>query len=109
MKTRNSDAQTKLTLAAAMVIFGTIGLLRRLIDVPSAAIACCRGLLGCLFLFLLQCLRGRKPDWVALRPKLWLLLLSGGMIGFNWMLLFEACGIPYSELIDDLLALALEA
>ena len=90
MKTRNSDVQTKLTLAAAMVIFGTIGLLRRLIDVPSAAIACCRGLLGCLFLFLLQCLRGRKPDWAALRPKLWLLLLSGGMIGFNWMLLFEA-------------------
>ena len=39
MKTRNSDVQTKLTLAAAMVIFGTIGLLRRLIDVPSAAIA----------------------------------------------------------------------
>ena len=90
MKTRNSDVQTKLTLAAAMVIFGTIGLLRRLIDLPSAAISCCRGLLGCLFLFLLQCLRGRKPDWAALRPKLWLLLLSGGMIGFNWMLLFEA-------------------
>lgn len=90
MKTRNSDAQTKLTLAAAMVIFGTIGLLRRLIDLPSAAISCCRGLLGCLFLFLLQCLRGRKPDWAALWPKLWLLLLSGGMIGFNWMLLFEA-------------------
>ena len=90
MKTRNSAVQTRLTLAAAMVIFGTIGLLRRLIDVPSAAIACCRGLLGCLFLFLLQCLRGRKPDWAALRPKLWLLLLSGGMIGFNWMLLFEA-------------------
>lgn len=90
MKTRNSDAQAKLTLAAAMVIFGTLGLLRRLIDVPSAAIACCRGLLGCVFLLLMQCLRGRKPDWAALRPKLLLLLLSGGMIGFNWMLLFEA-------------------
>ena len=90
MKTHTSDAQTKLTLAAAMVIFGTIGLLRRLIDLPSAAISCCRGLLGCVFLLLMQCLRGRKPDWAALRPKLWLLLLSGGMIGFNWMLLFEA-------------------
>ena len=90
MKTRNSAAQTKLTLAAAMVIFGTIGLLRRLIDLPSAAISCCRGLLGCVFLLAMQCLRGRKPDWAALRPKLWLLLLSGGMIGFNWMLLFEA-------------------
>ena len=76
MKTHTSDAQTKLTLAAAMVIFGTIGLLRRLIDLPSAAISCCRGLLGCVFLLLMQCLRGRKPDWAALRPKLWLLLLS---------------------------------
>ena len=35
-------------------------------------------------------LRGRKPDLAALRRYLPALLISGGMIGFNWMLLFEA-------------------
>lgn len=85
-----SYRRTKFDLAAAMLIFGTIGLLRRLIDLPSAAIACCRGLLGCVFLILLQRLRRKKPDHAAIRAHLPLLLISGVMIGFNWMLLFEA-------------------
>ena len=73
-----------------MLVFGTIGLLRRFIDLPSAVIACFRGLLGCVLLLLLQRLRGRKPDLAALRRYLPALLISGSMIGFNWMLLFEA-------------------
>lgn len=79
-----------LAFAGSMLVFGTIGLLRRFIDLPSAVIACFRGLLGCVLLLLLQRLRGRKPDLAALRRYLPALLISGGMIGFNWMLLFEA-------------------
>ena len=45
-----------------MLVFGTIGLLRRFIDLPSGVIACFRGLLGCVLLLLLQRLRGKKPD-----------------------------------------------
>ena len=73
-----------------MLVFGTIGLLRRFIDLPSGVIACFRGLLGCILLLLLQRLRGKKPDTASIRRYLLPLLISGGMIGFNWMLLFEA-------------------
>lgn len=73
-----------------MLVFGTIGLLRRFIDLPSGVIACFRGLLGCVLLLLLRRLRGKKPDTASIRRYLLPLLISGGMIGFNWMLLFEA-------------------
>ena len=86
----SSSGHARLAFAGSMLVFGTIGLLRRFIDLPSAVIACFRGLLGCVLLLLLQRLRGRKPDLAALRRYLPALLISGGMIGFNWMLLFEA-------------------
>ena len=86
----SASGHARLTFAGSMLVFGTIGLLRRFIDLPSAVIACFRGLLGCVLLLLLQRLRGRKPDLAALRRYLPALLISGGMIGFNWMLLFEA-------------------
>ena len=85
-----ASGHARLAFAGSMLVFGTIGLLRRFIDLPSAVIACFRGLLGCVLLLLLQRLRGRKPDLAALRRYLPALLISGGMIGFNWMLLFEA-------------------
>ena len=86
----SASGHARLAFAGSMLVFGTIGLLRRFIDLPSAVIACFRGLLGCVLLLLLQRLRGRKPDLAALRRYLPALLISGGMIGFNWMLLFEA-------------------
>ena len=86
----SASGHARLAFAGSMLVFGTIGLLRRFIDLPSAVIACFRGLLGCVLLLLLQRLRGRKPDLAALRRYLSALLISGGMIGFNWMLLFEA-------------------
>ena len=75
---------------AAMLIFGTIGVFRRYIPLPSAFLAFARGILGGLFLLLFIRLRGKG----ASRPLLPRLLLrlagTGAMIGFNWMLLFEA-------------------
>ena len=85
-----SIRRQKLAFLAATLIFGTIGLVRRYTGFSSAAIACCRGLLGGAFLAGWQRLRGRRPDWPAVRGKLLPLLLSGVMIGFNWMLLFES-------------------
>ena len=51
-----------------MLIFGTIGLLRRFIDLPSGVIACFRGLLGCVLLLLLQRL-GRKKAGPGCHPE----------------------------------------
>ena len=90
MRKEKTEHSARLPFAASMLIFGTIGLLRRFIDLPSGVIACFRGLLGCVLLLLLQRLRGKKPDTASIRRYLLPLLISGGMIGFNWMLLFEA-------------------
>ena len=79
-----------------MMIFGTIGLFRKFIDLPSSFLAMARGIIGSLFLIVfLVCRKAAKRsehvlDITAIRPNLWLLFLSGAMIGFNWILLFEA-------------------
>lgn len=80
----------KFQFLAAMGIFGTIGLCVRHIGLSSAAIACCRGVLGSLFLLFVMLVTGKRFHRPALKRNLWLLLLSGAAIGVNWILLFEA-------------------
>ena len=88
MKTERRAAMAQ--LIASMTIFGTIGVFIRWIPLPSAAIAFVRGLIGSLCLVALVYLRGGRLDWPAIRKHLPVLALSGGAIGFNWILLFEA-------------------
>lgn len=82
------NATFKLTLS--MVIFGTIGIFRRYIPLPSSLVAMTRGLTGMLFLLLVMLLRRRSMNRAAVRRKLGMLCLSGAAIGVNWILLFEA-------------------
>jgi len=77
-------------LIVSMVIFGTIGIFRRNIDLSSSAIAMFRGFVGAGFLLLLTALKRQKIGWAAIRRNLLLLLVSGAAMGFNWILLFEA-------------------
>ena len=77
-------------LIGAMVIFGTIGIFRRFIPLSSAMLAMVRGLVGVLFLLLIMAIIPKRPDGRAIRRNLALLLVSGALIGFNWILLFEA-------------------
>ena len=75
---------------SSMLIFGTIGVFRRYIPLPSAFLAFTRGIIGGLCILLLIRLRkkgGREP---LARRDLLMLVVSGALIGFNWMLLFEA-------------------
>ena len=75
---------------ASMLIFGTIGVFRRHILLPSAFLAFARGILGGLFLLGFIHLRGGGARRPLPRRLLLRLALTGAMIGFNWMLLFEA-------------------
>ena len=89
---QNTDKRRSLwQLTLSMLIFGTIGIFRRLIGLPSDVIAFGRGLMGGIFLLLFARLRGKKLAWAAIgRRDLLLLILSGMLIGFNWIALFEA-------------------
>lgn len=87
---KKDNFSSKMSLASAMVVFGTIGLFVRNIDMPSSIIAFIRGAVGALFLILFCLVTRKKFSFSAVREKLLLLCLSGGAIGVNWILLFEA-------------------
>ena len=77
-------------LMASMTVFGTIGLFRRWIPLPSGAIAMARGLIGAAFLLLVLWVKKEKIDFSAMKGQLGKLLFSGALIGLNWVALFEA-------------------
>lgn len=79
-------------LIASMVLYGTIGVFRYYIPLPSGLIACARGLIGALSLVLSLLILRKKPDWAAIRRSFLPLALSGAALGANWVLLFEAYG-----------------
>ena len=81
---------SKMSLAGAMVIFGTIGLFVRNIAMPSSVIAFIRGAVGTAFLVIFCRLTGKKFSFDKVKEKLLILCLSGAAIGINWIFLFEA-------------------
>ena len=86
----NEMFAAKLKLVATMLLFGTIGIFVRYINMPSSFIALARGFVGALFLLLVVLLRGGKLDKEAIFKNKWKLIFSGACIGINWVLLFES-------------------
>ncbi len=86
----NTTVKSRLAFILSMCIFGTVGILRKYIFLPSGIIALARAWIGTGFLLALVLLRREKPDWSALRKNAGVLLLSGICLGFNWVLLFES-------------------
>jgi RarD protein len=90
MEQKTNDRRSILMLVSSMLIFGTIGIFRKYIPVSSAFLACSRGILGgvCILVFL----RFGKKTAAEKIPRRTLagLVVSGILIGINWILLFEA-------------------
>lgn len=84
------ERRETLKLTLAMFIYGTIGIFRRYIPYPSSVIAMARGVIGALFLMVLLAVKKEKIDWMPIRKHWKPLLLSGVLLGLNWVLLFEA-------------------
>lgn len=80
----------RIKLLTSMCIWGSIGLFVRNIPLPSSVIANFRGIIGLLFLLLVMGLKHLRFQWEAIRRNALYLGLSGLMLGFNWILLFEA-------------------
>ena len=74
-----------------MLLFGTVGIFRRgITGMSSASIACFRGAAGAVFLFIV-CRITKHPLRNGLGgKKIALLAVAGALMGFNWILLFEA-------------------
>ena len=85
-----NDRKSLLMFVSSMLIFGTIGVFRRSIPLPSAFLAFARGVLGGVFLLVFVLFRrGRVGDRLPARTLAYL-ALTGALIGVNWILLFEA-------------------
>ena len=90
MKSRENDRRSTWMFISSMLIFGTIGIFRRYIPLPSAFLAFSRGILGGLFLLAFLKLKRRKQaEKLPVQTVLWL-AVSGAVMGVNWILLFEA-------------------
>ena len=74
----------------SLVIFGTIGLVRRYIPLGSVPLAFLRAALGCLSMVVLMQVGHIPFHWAALRQRAPKLLLSGLLLGLDWVFFFEA-------------------
>ena len=90
MKQANGEIKSKIMLIASVFIFGTVGIFRRYIPLPSGSIALVRGVIGALFLLMILAIKKQKLSLGDIRRNLLFLCISGVFIGFNWILLFEA-------------------
>ena len=86
----NKVTSAKLNVFSSMAIFGTIGIFVRYIPLPSSITAMVRGMIGTPFLLLVLLLSKKSLSKDDIRRNLLPLIVSGIMLGFNWILLFEA-------------------
>lgn len=83
----------KVRLVVAMLIFGSIRLFVRNIDLPSSMIALARGIIGSIFLLLASYITKQKPSWKTIKPNLFPLIVSGASNGINWVFYFKHTNI----------------
>lgn len=74
----------------SMAVFGTIAPFVRRISVSSGELALYRAILGAALIGVYLLIQRENPFSAKLRREILLLLLSGGAMGINWILLFEA-------------------
>lgn len=86
----NKHTFYQLNILLAMLVWSTIGMVRRFIDFPSGFIALVRGAVGVLFLIGVVLLLGKGFNWEGVKKNLAKLLLAGAFLGTNWAILFEA-------------------
>ena len=90
MTEKKNDPKSLAMFIGSMLIFSTIGIFRRYIPLPSALLACCRGVIGSAFLLILAFARKREKREKLGAKKVTVYVIMGILIGINWLLLFEA-------------------
>jgi len=77
-------------MVSAMLIFGSIGIFVRNIDLSSMEIAFLRAAIGSIFIGIFGLFIKEKKSLKLIKENILLLLLSGIALGFNWIFLFQA-------------------
>ncbi|MFJ7648443.1 DMT family transporter [Lysinibacillus sp. NPDC097279] len=82
--------QSKIQFILSMIIFGTIGLVVRKIDLSSSERALLSSLIGCLFLTVLFFMMKKKISWHLMKSNASILLFSSIALGGNWIFLYQS-------------------
>ena len=84
------NTRARLLLIASMTIFGTIAPFVREISVSSGELALYRAIMATVLIAVFMLITKSKIPFGRIKREVPLLLLSGGAMGINWILLFEA-------------------
>ena len=82
--------KSKIQFILSMIIFGTIGLVVRYIDLSSSERALVSSFIGCLFLLLIFFISKKKISWNLVKSNALFLILSGIALGGNWIFLYQS-------------------
>lgn len=85
-----SENRARLNLITAFVVFGTVSIFVKYIDMPSSIISLVRGIIGSAFIFLYLLIVKKHVDYEGIKKNLLKLMINGILIGANWILLFES-------------------
>jgi RarD protein len=82
--------KSKIQFILSMIIFSTIGLVVRYIDLSSSERALLSSFIGCLFLLLIFFMIKKKISWNLVKSNALFLILSGIALGGNWIFLYQS-------------------
>lgn len=82
--------KSKISYITAMLIFGSIGLFVKFINMPSAQVVFARTIIGSIFLIFMLFIKGKTMNGAAILKNLPILTLLGITLASSWLLLFEA-------------------
>ena len=82
--------KSKLKIIFAMIVFGTIGLLVKNINISSGEIAFFRAIIATIVILIYKTFTKKRLDLKEIKKDIPILFISGIAMGGNWILLFEA-------------------
>lgn len=86
----------------SMIIFGTIGLVVRHIDLSSSEIALLSSSIGCLFLMFVFLVMKKSIPWKLVKANASVVILSAIALGGNWIFLYQS--YSYTSITNATLA-----
>lgn len=85
-----SNKKSQIKFIIAMLIFGSIGLFVKAVNLPSDVIVLMRTIVGSIFIALVMLIGRQRINKKGIISNLPVLILSGLVLGGNWAFLFEA-------------------
>jgi drug/metabolite transporter (DMT)-like permease len=82
--------KSNIQFIVSMIIFGTIGLVVRYIDLSSSETALLSSSIGCLFLLFVFLVKKKAIPWTLVKANASILFLSGIALGGNWIFLYQS-------------------